>query len=170
MKNTKARRGIPYKRKLEGKTDYKKRLSLLKAGKPRLIIRKSLKNITIQFVEFHPDGDKILSATSSKELAKKYNLKGSLKNIPSAYLTGLLAGKKAGAGKIKEAVPDLGIRKPHTTGAIFSALKGVIDSGIHVTHKEVSEEESVFPNEDRIKGNHLKNKENYEEIKNKIIK
>lgn len=81
-----------------------------------------------------------------------------------------MLGKKASGLKLKEVIPDLGIRKPHTTGAIFSALKGVIDSGIHVTHKEVSEEESVFPAEDRINGNHLKNKENYEDIKVKIIK
>ncbi len=164
------RRGIPYKRKLQGKTDYLKRLSLIKSGRLRLVIRRSLKNIIIQFIEFNPDGDKIISSSSSKELAKTYNIKGSLKNTPSAYLIGLLAGKKAIKLKIKEVVPDLGIRKPHTGGAIFAALKGVIDAGVIVPHEKVSKEESVFPNEGRINGEHIKIKQDYAGIKAKILK
>ncbi len=164
------RRGIPYKRKLQGKTDYAKRLNLLKSGKTRLVIRRSLKNVYIQFVEFNPDGDKVLSSTSSAELQKEYGLKGSLKNTPSSYLTGLLAGKKATKLKIKEVIPDLGIRKPHAGGAVFAALKGVIDAGIAMPHGEASEEGSIFPTGERIKGQHIKIKQNYEEIRNKILK
>lgn len=161
---------MPYRRKIEGRTDYLARLGLLKSGKPRLVVRRSLKNIIVQFVEFNPDGDKIISSTSSKELTKAYGVKGSLKNIPVAYLTGLLAGKKAAKLKITEVVPDLGIRKPHTGGAIFAALKGMIDSGIKISHKADSDEKSVFPSEERLKGDHVKVKNDYEAIKNKIIK
>lgn len=164
------KRGLPYKRKLEGRTDYLARLSLLKSGKPRLVVRRSLRNIIIQFVDFNPDGDKIISSTSSKELKKTYSIKGSLKNIPAAYLTGLIAGKKAEKIKITEVVPDLGIRKPHTGGAVFAALKGIIDSGIKISHKADSDEKSVFPSEDRLKGTHVKVKNDYEGIKSKIIK
>lgn len=163
------RRGMPYRRKVEGKTDYKSRLEMLKSGRIRLVIRRSLKNVLIQFVEFHPDGDKIVSSTCSQELAKKYNLKGSLKNIPTSYLTGLLAAKKASDLKIKEVVPDLGIRKPHTGGAVFSALRGILDAGIKISHKESSDAQSVFPTEERLKGDHVKVKNNYEEIKSKIL-
>lgn len=169
MKNL-TKRGLPYRRKIEGRTDYLARLNLLKSGKPRIVVRRSLKNIVIQFIEFHPDGDKVLCSTSSKELVKEYGIKGSLKNIPVSYLTGLLAGKKAAKLKISGAIPDLGIRKPHTGGAVFAALKGLIDSGIDIPHKEDSEKKSVFPSEDRIKGDHVKIKNDYEGIKNKIIK
>ncbi len=169
MKNL-SKRGLPYRRKIEGRTDYASRLKLLKSGKPRIVVRRSLKNVLIQFVEFHPDGDKILLSISSKELAKNYGVKGSLKNIPVAYLTGLLAGKRAIELKIPAAIPDLGMRKPHTGGAVFAALKGLIDSGINIPHKEDSEKQSVFPSEDRLKGDHVKIKNDYEGIKNKITK
>lgn len=164
------RRGLPYRRKLEGRTDYQARLGLLKSGRPRLVVRRSSKNIIIQFVEFNPNGDKIVSSTTSKELTKTHNLKGSLKNIPSAYLTGLIAGKKAAKLNITEVVPDLGIRKPHRGGSIFAALKGIVDSGIKISHKANSDEKSVFPSEERLRGDHVKVKNDYEVIRNKIIK
>ncbi len=163
------RRGMLYKRKRQGKTDYKRRLGLLKAGQIRLVIRRSLHNITIQFVQFHPDGDTILSATSSKELQKKYNVKGSMKNTPAAYLVGLLAGKKALGLKVKEAIPDLGGRKPHTGGAVFAALRGVIDAGIPIPHEKVTDEGSVFPTQERIEGAHLTVKQDYKGLKEKLV-
>ncbi len=169
MKNI-TKNGMPYKRKREGKTSYQKRLTYLKSGFTRVVIRRSLKNIVVQFVNFEPDGDKIILTTSSRELEKNYNLKGSRKNLPAGYLTGLLAGKKAAGLKIKSATPDLGVRKAHKKGVIFAVLKGLIDSGINIPHEEVSEEKSVFPDEERLKGEFVKNKQNYGEIKSKIIK
>ena len=44
---------VKYRRQREGKTNYDKRLKLLLSGKPRLIIRPSLKGITIQVEEYH---------------------------------------------------------------------------------------------------------------------
>ena len=169
MKNI-GKRGLPFRRKREGKTDYRKRLSLLKSRLPRVVIRSSQRNIMIQFVEYSPDGDKVLSTTTSKELEKKFKLTGSRKNISAAYLTGILAGKKAKALKISKVAPDFGIRKPHKKGATFAALKGVIDSGISATHREPTEEKSIFPDKERLKGTHTKTKINYEEIKTKITK
>ncbi len=58
-----------YRRK--EKTNYKKRLSLLKSEKVRLVVRISNKNIYAQFVEYVPTGDKILFASSSHEIEKK---------------------------------------------------------------------------------------------------
>ena len=53
------------RRRREGKTDYRKRLCLLRSGKTRLVVRKSLKNTQIQFVQYKEDGDKIILAASS---------------------------------------------------------------------------------------------------------
>jgi large subunit ribosomal protein L18 len=110
MKNI-VKNGIPYRRKREGRTDYLHRLKLLKGKRPRLVVRRSLKNLLVQLVEFNPDGDKVISSTTSKELQKQ-GLKGSLKNIPAAYLTGVLAGTKLKKIKVNEVVPDLVLRKP----------------------------------------------------------
>ena len=83
------------RRHREGRTDYRRRLRLLKSRKTRIVVRKSLNNIRVQFVEYSPEGDKISISVVSSELVKNYNWKYSVSTIPAAYLTGLLAGKKA---------------------------------------------------------------------------
>lgn len=184
---------VQFRRKREGKTNYKKRLKLLLAGKPRLVVRPSLKNIIVQIVEYHPEGDRVIVAAYSSELDKlgwKFN-KG---NIPAAYLTGVLLGQKAKDEGIKQVILDIGL-KPSVKGSrIFACLKGAVDAGIDVPFSE-----DILPKEERIKGGHIakyagllkENKEKYskrfseyiklnvdpsqipvifEEIKNKILK
>ena len=163
---------VKYKRKREGKTDYRKRILLLKSRKLRLVIRKSLNNILLQIIEYSPDGDKILTSTHSNQL-KKFNWKFHRSNIPSAYLTGLLCGVKAKSKKINEVNLDIGLEKNVKKTAIYSALKGVIDAGV-----KISASKEVFPSEDRISGKHIadynKNKSEIQKIfqqtKEKILK
>lgn len=139
---------LKFRRQREGITDYKKRLNLLKSDLPRLIIRKSLNHVTVQFAEFRPKGDSMIISLNSKAL-EKLGWKYKLNNLPAAYLTGLLAGKKA-KQKIKKAVADIG-RIPSTRGSrIYAAIKGVKDAGI-----DVSVTEEVLPQEERITGKHI---------------
>ena len=42
---------VPFRRKREGKTNYKKRLGLLKSKSLRLVVRKSNKHILVQLVD-----------------------------------------------------------------------------------------------------------------------
>ncbi len=144
-------RTIPYRRRREDKTNYKKRLKLLMSNKPRLVIRKSLKNILVQLVEFHPKGDKILVSASTKEL-KKHKWGYTCGNIPSAYLIGLLAGKRAIAKKYKDAIIDLGLQNPSKGTRLYAAVKGAIDAGMKIPH-----EEDIFPSVERIQGQHITN-------------
>ena len=58
---------VKYRRKREGRTNYKKRLELLKSGSPRLVIRKSNTSITLQLVMYESDGDKVLITYTSKK-------------------------------------------------------------------------------------------------------
>ncbi|MBD3304691.1 50S ribosomal protein L18 [Candidatus Woesearchaeota archaeon] len=163
---------VAKRRKREGKTDYKKRVSLLMSKKPRLIIRKSLKNISLQLVEFSHEGDKIILSVNSREL-KKLDWKANNNNLPAAYLCGYLLGKKALAKKIKESMLDLGMQSSVKKGVLFAALKGVVDAGLAVPHSE-----NVFPEETRIKGEHIanyaklikENKERYEQQFSACIK
>ena len=143
---------LEYRRKREGKTNYKKRLNLLKSGKLRLIINRSLKNINLQVAQYHEDGDKILVSANSKELEKNYDWKASRTNLPASYLTGYLLGKRAIKKNIKEAILDIGLRSNIKESRLYSALKGVIDAGVKVEHSD-----EIFPNEDRIKGNSIVN-------------
>jgi len=156
---------LGFKRKRQGKTDYRRRLKLLLAQKPRLVVRRSLKNILAQIVEYGENGDKILSSVHSSEL-KKYGYENSKGNIPSSYLTGLLIGSKAKKKNIKELVLDIGLQKSVRGSRIYSVLKGCVDSGMNVPHSK-----GILPSEDRIKGKHIKSfdSKKFDEVKNKIL-
>lgn len=154
------------RRHREGRTDYRRRLRLLRSGEIRIVIRKSLKHIQVQFVEYSPDGDKILVSAISNELIKNHNWKNSVSNTSAAYLTGLLAGKNAKDKGIKKGVLDIGRYRPTQGNKLFAALKGVLDAGVECPH-----DERMIPSEDRILGKHL-NREispSVDEIKNSII-
>ena len=56
------------------------------------------------------------------------------------------------------------VQKVHKSRA-YAFLKGLIDGGLEMGHKE-----GIFPSEDRLKGEHLTNKIPFEEIKSKITK
>ena len=154
------------RRHREGRTDYRRRLRLLKSRKTRIVVRKSLKNIRVQFVEYTPEGDKISVSVVSSELVKNYNWKYSVSTTPAAYLTGLLAGKKAMEKGIKEGILDIGRYRPTKGNKLFATLKGVVDAGIQCPH-----DEGIMPSEERILGKHLDDKiaPLTGEIKNKII-
>lgn len=157
---------VPHRRKREGKTNYKKRLELLKGRKDRLVIRKTNTQIIIQLVRYQEDGDQVLLTTTSKKL-EEHGWKNAKNNITAAYLTGLLAGREAQSKKITEAILDLGLQTPNKGGRLYAALKGVVDAGIKIP---VNEE--IFPTEERIQGKHLKKDslKEFETIKSKIMK
>jgi len=140
---------ILYRRKREGRTNYKKRLLLLQSKKPRLIIRKTNKQIILQIAEYSPGGDKILCGISSAFL-RKIGWKYSCNSLPACYLAGLALGKKAAAKGIKEAIVDVGLQTPVAGSRIYAAVKGVIDAGMKVPASE-----EVFPSEDRLSGKNI---------------
>lgn len=140
---------VQFRRKREGKTNYKKRLKLLLGGKPRLVIRKSLNNITAQIVECEAEGDRVILAVNSKIL-DKYGWKVNKGNVPAAYLTGLLTGNKARKKGINELILDLGLSVAVKGSRVYALLKGIIDSGLNVPHSK-----GVLPSEERIRGEHI---------------
>ena len=140
---------VQYRRKKEGKTNYYKRLGLLKAGKRRLVIRRSLKNILLQIVEYVPSGDKILVSYNT-QLLEKQGWKFNKRNLPAAYLGGLMLGKLAKEKNIKEAILDCGLQTSIKGSRIYAAVKGVIDAGLKVPCSE-----EVFPDENRLSGKHI---------------
>jgi large subunit ribosomal protein L18 len=154
------------RRRREGKTDYRKRLKLLKSGNIRMVVRKSIKNTRVQFVGYKEEGDDILISANSKELVSKYNWKYSTSTTSAAYLTGLLAGKRARDKGIEECVLDIGRNVPVKGSKVFATLKGAIDAGVKCPLNE-----EKIPNEDRLMGKHLDEKimPAVNDIKNKII-
>ena len=155
---------VKMRRRREGKTDYRKRLALLKSGMPRAVVRKTNSRIIVQIVEYHEDGDRILVNVTS-DMLKKHGWNRSYKSIPAAYLTGYLAGKEALKKNIDEAVLDIG-RHPAIAGTkLFAALKGLVDAGVEIPHSE-----EVYPSDDRIVGKHIGEdvEKMFNEVKSKL--
>lgn len=158
----------PLRRRSEGKTNYHRRLRLIKSRKLRAIIRASNNNIIVQFIDSKFGGDKVKTAANSGELVKKFDWNVNTGNMPAAYLTGLLAGYRAKKSGIKEAILDLGIF--YHQNRVLAAFKGIIDSGIEIPYREEFFSDSL---EKRINGSHIENyakllkkedSENYQKI------
>lgn len=141
---------VKYRRRREGKTDYRSRLKRLSGGKPVFVVRILNKKIIAEIMQYSLKGDKVLVYADSQELKKKYGWKGHGGNTPSAYLTGYLCGLKAVKQNIKKAHADTGLHAKVKGASVFAAVKGAVDAGLEVPHSE-----SVFPPEQRIKGGHI---------------
>ena len=141
---------VPFRRRREGKTNYRSRRALVLSKAPRLVVRLTLKHTTIQIVEAEAIGDKVIVSAHSRELAKTYGWLSSGGNVPAAYLTGFLCGFKAIAKGVKKVFLDIGLHIPSKGARIFAALKGVLDAGVEVPHSE-----DILPDESRISGKHI---------------
>jgi large subunit ribosomal protein L18 len=144
-----SRYNLPYRRRRSGVTDYASRRRLVLSGLPRLVVRPANKHITVQVVEAHATGDKVLASAHSSEL-KEYSWKGSGGNLPAAYLTGSLAGFRAKSKGIETAVLDVGIRSPTMGSRLFAALNGALDSGMKIPHGA-----DILPPKERLRGDHI---------------
>ncbi|MBI3413551.1 MAG: 50S ribosomal protein L18 [Candidatus Aenigmarchaeota archaeon] len=139
---------LQFRRRRENRTDYNKRLGLLRSGKTRLVVRKTLRHYSAQLIDYTQQGDRVIAAANSLEL-KKFGWLLPTGNLPSAYLTGFLCGLKA-KGKVREAVLDIGLHDSTKGGAIYAAMKGAVDAGITIPHSS-----EILPAADRITGKHI---------------
>jgi large subunit ribosomal protein L18 len=138
-----------FRRRREGKTDYKARKALIVSGRPRLVTRTSINNVIAQIIAAKPKGDEVLVSAHSRELAK-YGWKAPRGNVPTAYLTGYLCGLKAKAKGVEEAIFDIGLYPPTKGAKLFAVLKGVLDAKVNVPHSA-----EKLPDEKRLKGEHI---------------
>ena len=117
-------------------------------------------NTQVQILQPGVSGDKVIASAHSRYLLEK-GWKGSRKNVPAAYLTGYIAGKKALGNGAKDAILYTGTRK--YTQRMAAALKGVIDAGV-----QVPADSETFPSDERINGEHLTVKNDISKIKSTI--
>lgn len=159
---------IAKRRRREAKTDYAKRIKLLKSNSPRIVFRKTNRYLIAQYVISKEAKDEIKLGTNSKELLKfdwPKEFSGSLKSISAAYLLGLLISKKIKEKKLEKPIIDFGMIKMIHKTKTYAFLKGLKDSGL-----DISCDDEFCPEESRLKGEHMKNKIPFEEIKSKIEK
>jgi large subunit ribosomal protein L18 len=144
----------------EEKTNYKKRKLMLMSRADFITVQISNENTLVQVHKPQFTGDKVVASAHSRFLISK-GWKGSRKNVPAAYLTGYLAGKKALASGTTSAILYSGTRK--YTQRMAAALKGVIDAGL-----EIPASEETLPADERINGTHLNVKNDVAKIKSSI--
>jgi len=156
------------RRRKENKTDYLKRLKLLKGEKPRIVFRKTNRFIISEYILSKEAQDQAIFGFDSRKLNEygwPKNAQGSLKSTTASYLAGYLTGKTIIKQKLETPILDAGMNRVLHKNKIYAFIKGMIDSGI-----KINCEKEFFPEESRIKGQHLKNKIPFDEIKSKIDK
>jgi large subunit ribosomal protein L18 len=153
---------VAFRRRREGKTDFHRRLRLLKGKIPVLVARVMSKNVIAEVVQYSSEGDKTLVYADSHELTNKYGWKGHPGNTSAAYLTGFLCGVKAKKSKVSKAVADIGLTTKVKGAAVFAVIKGAADAGLEVPY-----ETDILPSEDRIRGKHTKTS-NFDETLKKV--
>ncbi len=126
---------VYFRRRRDGKTNYAKRLSLVKSNATRMVIRKTNRNILIQFINFESAGDKTILSFSSAQLKELYGWPAK-RNVYTAYLAGLYAGKQAKLKNISDFIVDIGMHPPTKGSVLFAALKGAVDSGLKTNLSE----------------------------------
>src|SRR5690606_453554 len=113
----------------EGKTDYRKRLRLLKSHTTRLVVRRFSQHVIAQLISYAPQGDKVLLSVDSRQLTQ-HGWKVHNENIPEAYLTGLLLAQKAKALKLSSIIVDDGLYKHIPGSRLYALIRGAVEGGL----------------------------------------
>lgn len=140
---------VQFKRRREGKTNYNKRYKLVDLDKTRMVVRITSNHTIVQLIKIGENGDETLVSANSKQL-KDYGWLGNGKNTSAAYLTGYLFGKRALAEDYDETILDIGLQHSIRGTKIYAVLKGALDAGLYIPHNE-----SVLPDDSRIRGEHI---------------
>lgn len=144
----------------EEKTNYRRRATMLIGRRDFVTINITNENTQVQVLKPGMTGDTVIASAHSRYLLKQ-GWKGSRKNLPAAYLTGYVAGKRAVRKGATSAILYTGTRR--YTQRMAAALKGVIDAGM-----EIPADEESFPSQERIDGEHLLVKNEVEKIRSAI--
>jgi large subunit ribosomal protein L18 len=140
---------VVFRRRREKRTDFRMRKAMIVSKAPRLVVRSSLKHVQLQVEEALPVGDKTLATASSRELGS-YGWKAATGNIPAAYLTGYLLGKRAVAMGMESMILDIGLTGATKGSRMFAALRGASDAGLDVPH-----DDGILPSAERVGGEHI---------------
>lgn len=135
---------------------------MLMGKKDFVTVSISNENTQVQVLQPKLTGDQVVASAHSRVLLKS-GWKGSRKNIPAAYLTGYLAGKKALHSGTTQAILYTGTRR--YTQRVAAVLKGMIDAGLDIPANSES-----FPPQERLNGEHLTIKNDIEVFKSAIDK
>lgn len=138
---------VAFRRRRENRTNYTKRLAMIKATTPRLVVRKSAQGVLVQFIAFDEKGDRTLAAANSSELEAHGWMPQS--NAPSAYLTGMLAGARAKKAGVKGFHLDIGMATPTKGSILMAGALGAKQAGLS------AEMDEKIVDAKRLDGSHI---------------
>lgn len=162
-----------FRRRRQGKTDYRKRRGIIVGRLPFLSVRVSGRYIYAQILKSTASGDLTLCSASSRDLVKKFGWKGSPKNLPGAYLTGFYLGQLAQDSDVSNVIVYSGVGRFVHGSRIASLINGAKESGL-----EVQVNDESLPDESRVRGSHIaeyakkletEDKEKYNRIFSKML-
>ncbi|OWM84760.1 hypothetical protein CDL15_Pgr027547 [Punica granatum] len=120
---------VKFKRRREGKTDYRARIRLINQDKNkyntpkyRLVVRFSNKDIVAQIVSATIAGDVVLAAAYAHELPR-YGLEVGLTNYAAAYCTGLLLARRV-------------LKMLEMDSEYEGNVEGALDGGLDIPHSD----------------------------------
>ncbi len=140
---------LKFKRSRSNRTNYRFRLKTLLSHKPRLVVRPSSRDVTVQLVEYNAKGDAVRVTVRASNL-RKLGWQYGTGNVPAAYLCGYFAGIKAKKAGIKQAVLDIGGQISVGGSRIYAVVKGALDAGL-----EIPCSPEVLPSDERVSGKHI---------------
>ena len=147
-------KALDFRRRREAKTDYNKRLSIIKGNLDKIVIRKTNRRIIGEVIRYGEGGDQVIAYVDSGLLASKYNWP-SRSNRATAYLTGLMLAKTVKEKKLDkntEYVLDIGLSSPVKNSIPFVFAKGCIDGGLKLRSGiEIKEEIYNYSNTEYAK-------------------
>ena len=88
---------VPFRRRREGRTDYRQRARLLRGRVPRAVVRNTLRHTSVQFITYDAKGDQVLATAILDRLlhhATTLNIKGESYRLKEKRRAGLLGRPK----------------------------------------------------------------------------
>ncbi|KAG4971836.1 hypothetical protein JHK85_038257 [Glycine max] len=120
---------VKFKRRREGKTDYRARIRLINQDKNkyntpkyRFVVRFSNKDIVAQIISASIAGDLVLATAYSHELPR-YGLEVGLTNYAAAYCTGLLLARRV-------------LKTLEMDEEYEGNVEGALDGGLDIPHSD----------------------------------
>ncbi|THU54237.1 hypothetical protein C4D60_Mb10t22920 [Musa balbisiana] len=120
---------VKYKRRREGKTDYRARIRLINQDKNkyntpkyRFVVRFSNKDICAQIISASIAGDLVLASAYAHELPR-YGLEVGLTNYAAAYCTGLLVARRV-------------LKMLQMDDEYQGNVEGALDGGLDIPHSD----------------------------------
>ncbi|MDG6908121.1 MAG: 50S ribosomal protein L18 [Nitrososphaerota archaeon] len=161
-----------FRRRREGKTDYRKRRGVIVGKAPFLSIRVTGRYVYAQIIRPTVSGDITMCSASSRDLSQ-FGWKGPSKNLPGAYLTGFYLGQLAQRKNVKSVIMYSGVGRYIHGSRIASLISGAKESGL-----DIAVDDESLPDAKRTKGAHIsefakkleaEDKEKYAKIFSKVI-